>query len=459
MRSLIVAFILLVSFQLSGQSIQNCGDALLKNQLEYKYPGVSEVIKQTFAEAKTKTFSRAAVLRIPIVFHVVYNNDDQNISDDLIRSQINILNEDFRRINVNASETRDTFLSVVADAEIEFFLAGEDPDGNPSSGITRTFTNKSTFIDISIAELLEAAAECGTDFTDPVVADCLAAIFENVDIEAVKSEESGGKNAWDTERYLNIWIANYGLEGIGGGDPIPYILGFAYPPMEAPNWPADVFPDELEKKDGVVLHFQVVGRNNPFNGTLAGINDQGRTCVHEVGHYLGLRHIWGDGDCTMDDGISDTPSAGSDSQATTDVNGCSDFHDKDSCENDDMPDMIENYMDYSVESCQNSFTIEQVALMRAMLEGPRSGLLANEVSGVDETYSQFTIFPNPSSGEVNVVSNQQQIELINVYDASGNLLQSTNQLSFEIANKESGIYFIEIIGKNNSSFKRIILSN
>ena len=458
MRSLLVALFLLIGYQVSCQSIQKCGDTFIKNQLETKYPGISEVIKHTFTEAKLKPTNRASVLRIPVVFHVVYNNDDQNLSDDLLKNQIDILNEDFRRLNANASETRDVFLPVAADAEIEFFLAGEDPDGNPSTGITRTFTDLPSFINISFTELLDAAAECGTDFTDPAVAACIAEIFNDIDIDLVKSDEGGGKDAWDTERYLNIWVANLGLEALGGGDPIPFILGFAYPPMEAPNWPDDVLPDDLEDKDGVVLHYQIVGKNNPTNGELTGFNDQGRTCVHEVGHYLGLRHIWGDGDCTLDDGISDTPAAGSDSQPTTDVSDCSDFYDKDSCELDTLPDMIENYMDYSIERCQNTFTVEQVALMRAMLEGPRSGLLENEVSSVDDVFHQFTVFPNPTSGRINVVSSNQEIELIKVYDASGKLVLRTKDLSFEILSKESGIYFLEIIGENQSSFKRIILS-
>lgn len=461
MKNLLAIAILLISFQVSGQSIQRCGDALVKHQLEEKYPGISKIVEQTFAEAKSNTVSRAAVLKIPVVFHVVYNNDDQNLSDEILKNQIDVLNEDFRRLNANASETRDFFLPIAADAEIEFFLAGEDPDGNQSSGITRTFTDTPSFVGISILELLDAIAECGSDITDPVVAACLDEFFSNtadIDLDAMKSADTGGKDAWDTERYLNIWVANLGIEGIGGGDPIPFILGFAYPPMEAPNWPQDVFPDELAKKDGVVLHYQIVGRDNPFSGALEGLNDEGRTCVHEVGHYLGLRHIWGDGDCTMDDGISDTPGAASDSQPTVDVADCTDFHDKDSCVDDTWPDMIENYMDYSIERCQNMFTVEQVALMRSMLEGPRSGLLSNEVSRVDESFTEFTVFPNPSSGMINVISNDQKIELIKVYDATGKMILSTRNERFEIPSKESGVYFLEIVGENHSSFKRIILS-
>lgn len=460
MNKLFALAIIFISFQLCSQSIHMCGDVLIKKQLEEKYPGISDIVDQTFAEAKLNTTSRAAVLKIPVVFHVVYNNDDQNLSEEILKNQIEVLNEDFRRLNENAVDTRDLFLPLAADAEIEFFLAGEDPDGNPSTGITRTFTNTSSFIGISTLDLLDAIAECGSDVTDPEVIACLTEFLTNgtgIDLDAMKSSATGGTDAWDTDRYLNIWIVNLGLDPIGGGEPLPFILGFAYPPMEAPNWPADVFPEELEKKDGVVLHYQIVGRNNPFNGPLMGLNDQGRTCTHEVGHYLGLRHIWADGDCTMDDGISDTPTAASDSQPTTDVSGCGDFHEKDSCLDDSLPDMIENYMDYSIESCQNMFTIEQVALMRSMLEGPRSGLLSNQVSGVSEIFVEFNVFPNPSSGIINI-SSTNQIDLIKVFDASGKMIYETSNLNFNLPTKESGIYFLEVVGKNQSTFKKILVS-
>ena len=116
---------------------------------------------------------------------------------------------------------------------------------------------------------------------------------------------------------------------------------------------------------------------------LAGLNDAGRTGTHEVGHYLGLRHIWGDGDCTMDDGIDDTPTAANNSQTQDPSNlMCTQAHGKDSCPNDGLPDMVENYMDYYIESCQNMFTQEQVDLMRAMLEGPRADLVESTSSSV-----------------------------------------------------------------------------
>jgi hypothetical protein len=108
----------------------------------------------------------------------------------------------------------------------------------------------------------------------------------------VKSAASGGKDAWPTDRYMNIWVCNV-LNGFG-------ILGYAFPPVDAPNWPANSTADSA--KEGVVLHYPVVGRN--FSAPIDPSVAAGKSAVHEVGHYLGLRHIWGDGDCTEDDGLS-----------------------------------------------------------------------------------------------------------------------------------------------------------
>ena len=442
---------------LSAQSTIQCGDQWNKILLEKKYPGVTDIIESTFKNAKNSHAERGEILRIPVVFHVLYNNEEQNISDEVLKSQIDVLNKDFRRLNSNASETRSIFQDIASDPEIEFFFAGEDPEGNPSKGITRTFTEKQSFINISIDQFLEAFAECGFDIQDPAVAACIEEFFsdfEGIDLDAMKSSSTGGKDAWDTKSYLNIWVANMAIET--AGMEVPFILGFAYPPMEAPNWPDGTLPEDLISKDGVVLHYQVVGKNNPNAGPLIGINDEGRTAVHEIGHYLGLRHIWGDGDCTMDDGIIDTPTMASNSQATVDVNNCTEMHNKDTCVDDMFPDMIENYMDYSIERCQNMFTVEQILLMRSMLEGPRSGLLANTISSTENISNQEPFpFPNPSSGQINILSWKAGM-ISKVYDQSGSLIYHSDQSSFFI-DVIPGLYFIEISGPKLRLFKKLVI--
>ncbi len=452
----------LFSFTSINAQKQFCGDQMSKVLLEKKYPGVTEIINKTFAEAKAKSYPERSsmVLRIPVVYHVIYNTDAQNVSDELLQEQIDILNEDFRRLNENASETRDIFSTIAADAEIEFFLAGEDPEGNPSNGVTRTQTDVTSFINLDFLSLVEAIGECGLDLQDPEVLECIfefLGLDEGLDIDAMKFAESGGKDAWDTDRYMNVWVANLSLDV--GGMESPFILGFAYPPMEAPNWPEGTLPENIDEVEGVVLHYQVVGRTNPNIGALAGLNDQGRTAVHEVGHYLGLRHIWGDGDCTEDDGIEDTPGAGSNSQPTVDVPTCTELHDKDSCLDDMLPDMIENYMDYSIESCQNMFTQEQVDLMRNMLLGPRSGLLENTISSSEDLLIESVILsPNPSKGQVEISGINNQFN-VKVFSQSGQMLFSDLSSSkyLDLSFLANGLYFLEISSGNSKAIQELVI--
>ena len=183
------------------------------------------------------------VITIPVVVHIVYNTQEQNISREQIRSQIQALNQDFRRTNTDANNT----WSQAADVEIEFKLATVNPMGTSTTGVTRTATNVSSF---------------GTD-------------------DAVKNSKTGGKNAWPSDSYLNIWVCN--LTG--------NTLGYAQ------------LPGVNAASDGVVIGYKFFGTT----GTAIAPFNLGRTTTHEVGHWLNLRHIWGDGGCDIDDYVNDTP--------------------------------------------------------------------------------------------------------------------------------------------------------
>ena len=205
----------------------------------------------------------------------------------------------------------------------------------------------------------------------------------NITLDNVKSSSTGGVDAWDTSKYLNIWVCNIEDSFLG------QVLGFAYPPTDVnevlenvdldtvPDWPTEGFTQNQDLQ-GVVLHYPVVGSNNPQNQDdgISG-NEMGQTCVHEVGHYLGLRHIWGDpiggSGCSVDDGISDTPNQNAASQFTCNynLNSCSDTP-------EDYPDMVENYMDYSSDACMNMFTNNQSIVMRSILELARPGLIEGQ---------------------------------------------------------------------------------
>jgi|GEM_PF-730780 len=394
--------VVLTTFSLSsraqtveGMLDEPCGNQFMETYQEVMNPGFTEAVENAFKRAKkqankTKALKTASsIYRIPVVFHVVYNTAEQNIPNDIIQGQLQVLNQDFRRMNADADNCRDEFLSVATDTRIEFVLAKSDPQGNGTDGITYTETDVATFGDIGLdfeQIINQLEDECGVSIGDilggsPLTADqeeCLNNVINGTGggndptsaLDAVKSAATGGVDPWPTQDYLNIWVCNLAFANPLGGGEIDGILGFAYPPAAAPNWPAGTLPADVETVDGVVLHYRAVGPNNPQAGALAGVSDGGRSAVHEVGHYLGLRHIWGDGNCTEDDGMADTPFMDSQSQSDCDFsrNTCTDSP-------LDLPDMVENYMDYSNDACSNTWTADQSGFMRAMLETERTGLL------------------------------------------------------------------------------------
>jgi len=251
--------------------------------------------------------SRSGHITIPVVVHVVYKKSSENISDAQVISQIDVLNEDFRRLNVDSSNTPAIFQGVAADAGVAFCLATVDPDGNPTTGITRTNTRKKFFS------------------------------YNN---DGIKFSSSGGKDAWPRGQYLNIWVGNLSNN----------LLGYA----QFPGGPANT--------DGVVVLYRAFGRV----GNVSSPFDEGRTATHEVGHWLNLRHIWGDGPCGIDDLVADTPESDNPNY------GCSWGHV--SC---GSTDMVQNYMDYSDDDCMNLFTTGQSGRMNALFAsgGFRESLL------------------------------------------------------------------------------------
>jgi PKD repeat protein len=248
-----------------------------------------------------------ALVTIPVVVHVVYNTAAQNISYDQIQSQINVLNRDFRRLNTDTGNTPIPFKPVSADPMVQFCLAQRDPNGNPSLGVTRTLTTVTTF---------------GLD-------------------NAVKYNATGGHDAWDRDRYLNIWVCN-----LGGG-----LLGYA------------TFPGGNPAVDGVVIGYLYFGTI----GTATPPYHLGRTATHEIGHWLSLYHIWGDdnGACWGTDYCDDTPNQGPENY------GCPSFPHI-TCNNGPDGDMFMNYMDYTDDGCMNIFTLNQSSRMTAALTGPRA---------------------------------------------------------------------------------------
>jgi hypothetical protein len=142
MKYLLISCSILLSSFIQAQ--RNCGtmeaysSALQMNpELASKRESIEGQIRQWIA---TQSNSSRSVITIPVVVHVIYNTSEQNISDAQVQSQIDVLNDDFRRLNANFSQTPAAFQGVAADFEIEFCLATVDPNGAVTTGITRTQT-------------------------------------------------------------------------------------------------------------------------------------------------------------------------------------------------------------------------------------------------------------------------------------------------------------------------------
>jgi hypothetical protein len=304
----------------NGQAQRNCGSMEHLQQMSND-PQVVE--RRTQIEAFTEEWVRnnggdRALVTIPVVVHVVYNTATENISDAQIQSQITVLNADFRKLNSDASLVPSAFSSLAADANIEFCLASTDPTGASTTGITRTSTTSTSF---------------STN-------------------DGVKFSSSGGKNAWDATKYLNIWVCD-----ISGG-----ILGYAQ------------FPGGSASTDGVVIDYQYFGTM----GTATAPFNKGRTATHEVGHWLNLYHIWGDDGtgCTGSDLVSDTPNQADENY------GCPTFPQV-SCSNGANGDMFMNYMDYTDDACMYMFSTGQASRMQALFAtgGARASLLTSNGCG------------------------------------------------------------------------------
>lgn len=348
------------------------------------------------------------VISIPVIVHVLYNNSSQNISDAQVISQIVSLNNDFRRRNADTINTPAPFKAVAADTRIQFCLAKVDPDGKYTSGIIHKYTTETQFL-----------------------AD-----------DAMKFSAKGGDDAWDASKYLNIWVCN--LFG--------RTLGYA------------VLPGSPAEKDGVVIQYDVFGTigylTAPFN--------KGRTATHEIGHWLGLGHLWGDTDCG-DDGIADTPPQEGNNS------GCPSFPHMSSCSINPYGDMFMDYMDFTNDACMNMFTQGQKDEMRSQFaEGGYRNSFLNSIA-CDSTNAEggplpkdsgnlkIILYPNPFNSVLNISSNKDTEvvgHILKVYDASGKLyltqiIQSQNTI-LNVSHLASGMYILKIEGETGPHIYKVM---
>lgn len=307
MNRILVLFLFVLFGTVGGFSQRNCGTMDILEQQLLENPDMfrnMEIIEDQIREFVKNTpggTGQRFTITIPTVVHVIYRTTAENISDAQVQSQIDVLNADFSASNPDLNLTPALFQPLIGNVEVQFCLAQRTPAGQSTTGITRKSTTVSSW---------------GTN-------------------DNVKRSSQGGVDPWNPSQYLNIWVCN-----IGGG-----ILGYAQ------------FPGGSASTDGVVLDYRYTGTI----GTATAPFNKGRTGTHEVGHWLNLRHIWGDATCGSDL-VSDTP------VHNTSNYGCPAYPHYSTCSGSPI-EMTMNYMDYTDDACMYMFSLGQKSRMRAVLEG------------------------------------------------------------------------------------------
>ncbi|WP_460622896.1 M43 family zinc metalloprotease [Hymenobacter tenuis] len=352
-----------------------------------------------FVNNPTTAMRTNAAVTIPVVVHVLYNTTAQNVSDAQVQAQIDVLNQDFAKTNADASLVPAAFAGAAANTNIQFTLAKRTPTGTATNGIIHKYTKTSSW-------------------------------SSN---DAVKNSKRGGDDAWDATKYLNIWVCNLG-QGL---------LGYAQ------------FPGGSPSTDGVVVLYSSLpgGTAKPY--------DKGRTATHEVGHWLNLRHIWGDASCG-NDLVSDTPT-----QQTSNY-GCPSFP-KVTCSNGPNGDMFMNYMDYTDDACMYMFSNGQSSRMNALFAtgGARVGLVSS-TGGTAPLMSStsvetLNVFPNPAVDQLSIRTGLNMPASkwsAKVYDLRGFEMKQARSLeagNVDISALPNGIYHLVLTdGKStqHQSFRK-----
>lgn len=271
--------------------------------------GLPTDLRQALPQVDMNEGTRGGTLTIPVVFHVVWNTSAENIPASAINAVMTQLNQDYSASNSNLSGVRSTFQNSIGNVGIQFCLAQVDPQGNATTGITRTQTTATWF---------------------------------NPDTQTNDMKSAPlGRAPWNPSQYLNVWVCDISSGASGGF----VTLGYAYLPA------GGIVGSSI---DGLVIDYQY------------GMQLSSRTATHEIGHYLGLLHTWGQdpGSCSSDDGYTDTPNTSSPtySCANTTLQKCN------------VLTQYENFMDYS--NCSAMFSNQQGNAMTGILTGVRNGLLS-----------------------------------------------------------------------------------
>lgn len=429
--------VLLLSVGFCHAQSRHCGTMYVDSMRRAAYPELGtldqfeEWLQGNIIDAQG--FAKTEIsYTLPVVVHVIHNGQSigsgMNISDAQIKSQIDVLNEDFRKWNSGVTSltqppfNQTNWSTIAADCEINFCLAKYDPAGNvlSSPGIDRVNRNTKGF---------------------PVPPYDYDQIIDQIKPATI----------WDPNKYLNIWVLDFSID----------IIGFSTFPIGS-TLPGISGNGGTSATDGVVIQYNCFGRvgnvSYPYN--------RGKTTVHEIGHWLGLRHIWGDAECATDY-CNDTPTQSGPNDA-----GCPTFPHI-TCSNGPNGDMFVNYMDYSDDACLCMFTNNQKTRMHTvMANSPFRAALATQSancgpSGFDEHIGdqKIEIYPNPSDGMVYILIpvglKVNAIEVLDILSEKGYEVSESNfssDIQIDLINRENSIFFVKIVADNLLIIKKIIIN-
>ncbi len=338
-----------------------------------------------------KTETRSS-FTLQVVFHILWQEESENISDERIESQMIRINEDFNQLNLDVALVPDLFQDLIGSADITFVLASEDPFGASTTGINRRQTDIE-----NIGSVLSSDRK-----------------------EVIKYTTLGGLDAWDPNQYINVWIGST-VDVFGLTTPLE-IAG--------------------TEDDGIIITPEAFGEFEDDSS----ITNKGRTMTHELGHYFGLTHLWGrnNGCGTDDDGLDDTP------EQERPYSGCEIFPQV-SC---GSVDMNMNFMDFSNDTCLLFFTKGQVKLMRSVLTSVRSGvivsdelpILASELAEIEISQDAYTLYIKPQS----TIEGPVQLDF---YSISGQpvhkeVLNILNEYELNTNYLPKGVYILSIRSAN-----------
>lgn len=353
---------------------------------------------------------------IPIVVHVLHQGeevgDGTNISLAQIQSQMDVLNEDFARLNADRENTLPEFADVAGSLNIRFRLVKYDPKGNPleEEGVNRIQMDKHEW---SMTELLDSIMPT---------------------------------TAWEQTKYYNIWTVG-NIRGF---------LGFAQFPDSSGLAGLNDTYGKIET-DGMVIDYDHFGSYEKFPAPQLESSQPfhlGRTVTHEMGHALGIFHIWGDvSNCQGNDYCADTPEVSSSSSGCPlDRDGCSSLA------------MVQNYMDYSHDRCMNIFTKDQVARMKFVLENsPRRRELTESarliVAQESDIEKNIKIYPNPTQNYLRIETQNMEIQGFELLNLVGQRVLSGKIIhdGITLPNLSNGVYLLKLTTKQGELFRKIII--